>query len=118
MSFNITPKEMITEFYKRDPDGNIDRIYADLLKSALGIKQAESKLKVAQSNLDQAKKAHNCQANARHRIERGDARLKVRNGRSWDHYCVACAKTILECDIAELQGLTGRLTQNMPVKSS
>jgi membrane fusion protein (multidrug efflux system) len=55
MSFNITPKEMITEFYKRDPDGDIDHIYAELLKHAPGIKQAESKLEVAQSNLDQAK---------------------------------------------------------------
>ncbi len=64
---------------------------------------------VIQVEIDQAKKAHNCQANDRHRIEKGDTRLKVRNGRSWDHYCVACAKVILQRDIAELQGIDGQL---------
>jgi len=62
--------------------------------------------------IDQAKKAHNCQANDRHRVEKGDTRLKVRNGRSWDHYCVACAKVILQRDIAELQGIDGQLPAN------
>ena len=62
-----------------------------------------------QVEFDQAKKAHNCQANARHRIERGDTRLNVRNGRSWDRYCTLCAKTILERDLAELQELQGNL---------
>lgn len=55
--------------------------------------------------IDEAQKAHNCQGNANHRIQRGDRRLKVRNGRSWDHYCVPCATVILERDIAELQTL-------------
>ena len=55
--------------------------------------------------IDQAKNAHNCQGNARHRIERGDTRLNVRNGRSWDRYCASCAKTIIDRDIAELQEL-------------
>jgi hypothetical protein len=31
---------------------------------------------------------HNCQASEAHRLVRGDKRLKVCNGRSWDHYCV------------------------------
>jgi membrane fusion protein (multidrug efflux system) len=53
--FNLTPAEMIADFYKRDPQGNIDNIYAELLKTAPGIKQAEAKLAVALSNLDQAK---------------------------------------------------------------
>ena len=60
---------------------------------------------VIRVEIDQAKKAHNCQANARHRIQGGDARLNVRNGRSWDRYCVSCAKTIIERDIIELQEL-------------
>jgi len=53
-SFNQTPREMITEFYKRDPQGDIDRIYAQLLNDAPAVKQAESKLAQAQRNLDQA----------------------------------------------------------------
>lgn len=60
--------------------------------------------------IDQAGKAHNCQANARHRIEKGEKRLKVRNGRSWDHYCLECAKTIVARDIAALQAVTGNIT--------
>ena len=57
------------------------------------------------AEIDVAKKAHNCQANARHRIERGDKRLKVRNGRSWDHYCLEYATTIVRRDITALEGL-------------
>jgi hypothetical protein len=55
--------------------------------------------------IDDAKKAHNCQANSGHRVEKGDKRLKVRNGRSWDHYCAPCAAVIVQRDILELQGL-------------
>ena len=54
-SFNKSPKEMIADFYKRDPDGNIDRVFAQLLKDAPTVKQAESKLMQAQRKLDEAK---------------------------------------------------------------
>jgi hypothetical protein len=60
---------------------------------------------VIRVEVDTAKKSHNCQANANHRIERGNTRLNVRNGRSWDRYCVSCARTIIACDIAKLQNL-------------
>src|SRR4051812_7428978 len=53
-SFNLTPKEMVKNFYQRDPGGNIDRIYADLLKNAPTLKQAQAKLVQAQRNLEQA----------------------------------------------------------------
>jgi hypothetical protein len=59
--------------------------------------------------MDEALKAHNCQANSKHRLVRGDRRLKVRNARSWDHYCVPCAIVMIERDIAELQDLQSRL---------
>ena len=58
--------------------------------------------------VDEALKGHDCQASSRHRIERGHRRLKVRNGRSWDHYCVPCTIAILDRDIAELQALLRR----------
>ena len=54
-SYTLTPKELVTEFYKRDPGGNLDKIYANLLKNAPAVKQAESAVTVAQRNLDQAK---------------------------------------------------------------
>ena len=60
---------------------------------------------ITRVEVDTAGKAHNCQANARHRIEKGDVRLKVRNDRSWDHDCLACAKNIIGRDIEKLQGL-------------
>jgi membrane fusion protein (multidrug efflux system) len=53
-SFDLRPQQMLTEFYKRDPEGNIDRILAQILKDAPEVKQAEGKLSEAQSNLDQA----------------------------------------------------------------
>jgi hypothetical protein len=61
--------------------------------------------------IDTAGKAHNCQASAKHRIEKGDVRLKVRNGRSWDHYCLACAKSIIGRDILKLTELRKMMPQ-------
>jgi hypothetical protein len=69
---------------------------------------------VVQVGVDIACKAHNCQANAKHRIERGHVRLKVRNGRGWDHYCRACAMTIIARDISKLTVLQS-LTPDNPV---
>ena len=53
-SVDMKPKDLVAEFLKRDPAGNIDRIYAQILKDAPAIKQAEAKLKSAQRDLDQA----------------------------------------------------------------
>lgn len=60
---------------------------------------------VTHVEIDTAGKAHNCQASAKHRIEKGDVRLKVRNGRSWDHYCLDCAKKIIGRDIEKLEAI-------------
>lgn len=60
---------------------------------------------VDQVQIDRALHAHNCQANAKHRIQKGDVRLKVRTGRSWEHYCVLCAQKIIERDIEKLTAL-------------
>ena len=54
-SYNLTPKEMIDEFYRRDPQGDIDKIYAQVMHDAPSLKQAQAKLAQAQRNLDQAK---------------------------------------------------------------
>lgn len=60
---------------------------------------------VIRAGVDRALHAHKCQANDRHRIQRGDVRLKVRNGRSWDHYCRACAETMIARGIEKLTAL-------------
>src|SRR5262249_49144629 len=54
-SFNKTPRQLVEDFYKRDPQGDIDRIYASLLADAPAVKQAETKLAQAERNLAQAK---------------------------------------------------------------
>jgi membrane fusion protein (multidrug efflux system) len=53
-SHNQTPKQMLEEFYKRDPHGDIDKILAALVPGAPAVKQAEAKLKSAERDLDQA----------------------------------------------------------------
>ncbi len=53
-SFNLTPKQMLDEFYKRDPQGNIDKILAGLVPGAPAVKQAEAKVQSAERDLDQA----------------------------------------------------------------
>jgi membrane fusion protein (multidrug efflux system) len=54
-SFNVTPKQMYANFYKQDPEGNIDKIYTELLKKVPAIKQAQAKLAETQRDLDQAR---------------------------------------------------------------
>jgi len=53
-SFDKSPKQMVADFYKRDPQGDIDRIYEGLIQEAPSIRQAEAKLRQAERNLDEA----------------------------------------------------------------
>ena len=53
-AFNLTPKEIYARFFSRDPSGDVNRIYAQLLKNAPAVKQAETAVTVAQRDLDQA----------------------------------------------------------------
>jgi membrane fusion protein (multidrug efflux system) len=53
-SFDTSPSQMLADFYKRDPEGNIDRIYAKLLTDAPAVKQAQAKLQQADQDLKQA----------------------------------------------------------------
>jgi membrane fusion protein, multidrug efflux system len=53
-SWNSTPKQAVADFYKQDPQGNLDHIYARIIPLAPAIKQAEAKLLEAKSDLDQA----------------------------------------------------------------
>jgi len=54
-SYKLTPKQVVEEFYKRDPGGDIDRIYAELVQNAPDLKRAQASLLQAQRDLDQAK---------------------------------------------------------------
>ena len=55
VTYDTTPEQMLADFYKRDPEGNIDRIYADLARNAPPVKQAEAKLAQAERRLDKAR---------------------------------------------------------------
>ena len=53
-SYNQTPKQMLEEFYKRDAQGDLNKIFAALVPEAPAVKQAEAKLQSAERDLDQA----------------------------------------------------------------
>jgi membrane fusion protein (multidrug efflux system) len=53
-SFDLPPKKILEEFLKRDPEGNIDRIYAKIIEDAPALAQAKAKVVQAQRDLDQA----------------------------------------------------------------
>ena len=48
-----TPEQVIENFYKQDPQGNLDRILARLMADAPAVKQAEAKLLQARRELKQ-----------------------------------------------------------------
>jgi len=50
-SYGQTPKQMVEEFEKSDPQGNIDRTLARLAAQAPAVKQAEAKLAAANRDL-------------------------------------------------------------------
>lgn len=64
---------------------------------------------VIQIDVDEVQRAHNCQGNARHRLSKGDLRLKVRNKRSWDHYCATCGVAIVDSSVEKLRAVRTRL---------
>lgn len=54
-SYSATPKQVVADFYKQDPRGDLDEIYAKLIPNAPLIKQAEAQLEQAKSDLEQAR---------------------------------------------------------------
>ncbi len=54
-SWDATPKQVVEEFYRRDPGGDINKIYAQIIKTAPALKQAQAALVQAERDLDQAK---------------------------------------------------------------
>lgn len=63
---------------------------------------ARAKSLVARIEVDEALRSHNCQHSRAHRVMKGDKRLKVREGRSWEHYCLECAERFLVQSIERL----------------
>jgi DNA-binding transcriptional regulator GbsR (MarR family) len=60
-------------------------------------------------SIDTAKRSHFCQHNKKHKINKGDKRLKFKEGRAFQHFCIECAKESLKKDINELNALLTEL---------
>jgi membrane fusion protein (multidrug efflux system) len=53
-SWNLTPKQVVEDFYKQSKHENLDEIYGKLIPQAPAIKQAEASLRQARRDLAQA----------------------------------------------------------------
>ncbi|HYZ74773.1 MAG TPA: efflux RND transporter periplasmic adaptor subunit [Chthoniobacterales bacterium] len=53
-SYTLSPQEMLDEFYRRDPAGDLNRIYDEVVKNAPTLKQAQANVMQAHRDLDQA----------------------------------------------------------------
>jgi membrane fusion protein (multidrug efflux system) len=53
-SWDLTPKELLADMYRRDAKGNLDRVFAEIIPKAPSIKQAEARLLQARNDLAQA----------------------------------------------------------------
>lgn len=54
-SLDSSPEQMLAEFYQRDPEGNVDRIYEYLAQNAPAVRQARARLAQAERQLDDAR---------------------------------------------------------------
>ena len=53
-SYDLNPRQLLEEFYQRDPGGDIDKIYSKIIKEAPALKQSQATLLQAQRDLEQA----------------------------------------------------------------
>ncbi len=53
-TWDLTPQQAIEEFYKQDPQGDLNRIFAKLVANSPAIKQAQGRLEEARRDLAQA----------------------------------------------------------------
>lgn len=66
---------------------------------------ARLKSLVKNLTVNRAVKSHNCKRNKDHRIVAGGKRLRVKEGRSSQHYCPDCALASIRADIERLRQL-------------
>ena len=65
--------------------------------------------------VDTAGRAHDCQHNRRHRLTKGDRRLKVTG--TDEHFCVTCALQMIERDKQRLSTLEQQLRGELPLEA-
>jgi hypothetical protein len=71
---------------------------------------ARPKSLVLSMSVDTAGRRHTCQHNDKHTVVKGERRLKVAVGRSYEHYCGECARKFIQHAIERLQRLNAELT--------
>lgn len=52
--------------------------------------------------ITEAKRAHSCKSNSKHKILKGDLRITVKEGQNERNYCIECGKRFIELAINEL----------------
>jgi len=72
---------------------------------------AKPKSLLLRMEVDQAIRSHDCQHNAKHRLQPGDKRLKVTKDRTDEHFCVACALEMIDLASSKLQSIAAELRQ-------
>lgn len=69
-------------------------------------------------SIDVAERKHKCQHSRSHIIFRGDKRLKVKVGRTYEHYCISCAQKFISNAIQRLEVLSRELDETSKAKSA
>jgi hypothetical protein len=59
-----------------------------------------------------ARRKHCCKHNKKHIVNAGDKRLTLKVNRSYENFCIECAKISLKADIAKLQSILNQLEDN------
>jgi hypothetical protein len=73
---------------------------------------AKPKSFLARLAVDHALRAHPCQHNKKHRLQKGDVRLKMTVDRADEHFCGPCALESISLDIRELEDLRQQLLES------
>ena len=65
--------------------------------------------------IDVAKRAHNCKNSKSHRINSGDKRIGLKEGRSNHYYCVECAIKFINSNINSLIAIREEIEKKIQI---
>lgn len=66
--------------------------------------------------IDKAKKSHNCQHNKQHRINQGDIRLGLKDGKSIEYFCKECSIEFLKNGASKISELISEIESSDRLK--
>ncbi len=76
---------------------------------------ARNKSFLKKISIDTVIKSHNCAHDSSHRLNPGDKRLKLKQNRNHNHYCIICALKFIEIDISKLTKIKNGLSGNLKI---